>query len=170
MYSFTLLATPLVALLAASQAAADLTFTSPSQSQYAIQNSSLKVTWTYSDPVPARISLKLYNVNNVPFQGKLAIGIVSPSDKNFTYNKLSDSWTGDGWVILAEDANSTANATAYGSQSFSIKPIGTDPPAVDSTSSNGDSKSSSASSSFPITHSILALASGSLLASMALVF
>ncbi|KAI9230158.1 MAG: hypothetical protein DHS80DRAFT_29105 [Piptocephalis tieghemiana] len=174
MYPTTLLAItlPLMALLS-SQTFADITFTSPTESQYAVQNSSLKVAWTYTDPVPNRISLKISNVNNVPFQGKLAIGTVSPADRNYTYNHLPESWTGDGWVIHAEDAAPSANttsATSYGTQSFVIKPIGTAPPASNSDTKSGDAKSTATTSSLPMTQSVLVLTSGSLLASLVLVF
>ncbi|KAG9294274.1 hypothetical protein G9A89_021633 [Geosiphon pyriformis] len=135
-----------ILVILAINVTADISILSPSPENYAIINSTYKITWEYSGNVPDQISIKLVDnrATNKSFAGNLGIGNSQISVKEFVWNVSNDRVVGDDYIIVFRGINDTSsNETPLAmSKNFSIKPVGTSPPTLSNSKNNSTNSNS----------------------------
>jgi len=118
--------------LAASGQAA-ISITGPSTQNYWVQNSSNKITWTYSSGDPTPVSIIVTNPDSTLLYGPFSIAeFVSTSDQSFTVTNVSLK-PGSPYAVTFVNSTNPTQVYATG-QNFEVKPAGTAPAP---TSANG---------------------------------
>ncbi|CAI2162296.1 8554_t:CDS:2 [Funneliformis geosporum] len=119
-------------------AVSEITILTPNPKFYGVVNEPLLITWTSSgNDDPQSITIKL--ISKTPtelFAGEYAVGQSIPTaDGKYAWN-ITDNLVGENnWILKFYNAMSELNdktAPVAQSKEFSIKPVGTEPPKNDS--------------------------------------